>query len=71
MDNFNARRLIEFLVWTTVEEYLAVAKKPTAFDFLCMTDKVKLILPTICFSTNGSRRRSGLIAINNFDICLE
>jgi hypothetical protein len=31
---------------------------------LCMTDKVKLIPPTICLSTNGSRRRSGLIAIH-------
>jgi hypothetical protein len=38
---------------------------------ICPTDKVKLIPPIIDLSVNGSRIRSGLIAIKDSDICLE
>jgi hypothetical protein len=44
------------------------AKKDT---IVCTTNKVKLILPATGLSTSGSRRRSGLIAINGINICLE
>jgi len=36
----------------------------------CSTDKVKLIPPTDHLSMTSSRRRSGLIAISNLNICL-
>jgi hypothetical protein len=45
-------------------------KKPPG-NTACTTDKVTLIPPTEHLSTNGSRIRSGLIAIKIVDLCLK